>query len=216
MKKIICSHGFGVRADSLGMFPDIAEGLPGFDFEMFDYNRIMPGGDIVVLSIVDQAQILQRMIDQADQGSVLLCHSQGCIIAGLVDLSKVDQVILLAPPVHTSMRRLFSRLLSHAEEDEMGRGAKLARRDGSTMHLTNDYINSVIDHNPMELYKNIADTKPTVIVRATMDDLLGPTDFNYIQNAQHVDIVGNHNFNGSARGELVVQLEKILQPSLFL
>jgi hypothetical protein len=216
MKKIICSHGFGVRADSLGMFPEIAEGLPGFDFEMFDYNKVMPGGDIVVLSIIDQAQILQRVIDQADPGSVLLCHSQGCIIAGLVDLSKISQVILLAPPVHTSMRRLVNRLLPRINNVDSRGVGNLTRRDGTTMHLTNDYISSVIDHNPMELYKNIASTKPTVIVRATMDDLLGPTSFNHIENAKHIDIVGNHNFSGLARIELVGQLEKILQPSLFL
>lgn len=213
MKKIICSHGFGVRADSLGMFPELAEGLPSFDFAMFDYNRVMPGGDVVVMSIIDQAQILQQVIDQSERGSILLCHSQGCIIAGLVDLSRIDQVILLAPPVHTSMRRLMNRLLPHDIDHNIDHTAHLTRRDGTTMHLTNDYINSVIDHNPMELYENIADTKPTVIVRATMDDLLGPTDFNHIKKAKHIDIVGNHNFNGPARMELIGQLDKILQPA---
>ena len=210
MKKVICSHGFGVRSDSLGMFPEIADGLPGFNFEMFDYNRIMPSGDMVTLSIIDQAEILQKVIDSAGPGSILLCHSQGCIIAGLVDLANIDKVVLLAPPVHTSMRRLFRRVMARVGEPVAGRPARLVRHDGTAMHLTQDYINSVIDHNPMELYENIAGTKPTIIVRAMMDDLLGPTDFNHINNATHIDIVGNHNFSGPARLELIQRLEKIL------
>lgn len=76
MATIICSHGFAVRADSMGMFTDVAAAFPEHEFRMFDYYDIAPNGDQIVRSLDEQATLLQQQIDGVPGGKIiLLCHS---------------------------------------------------------------------------------------------------------------------------------------------
>jgi len=211
MKTIICSHGFGVRADSRGMFPEIAAAFPDYYFRMFDYCEVKPNGDTVLRPIEEQAKILQKEIDTVEGDEItLLCHSMGSVIAGMVDLTKVNKIILLAPP-----EKMYNRLKqwlkirpgSHFQDDGT---FVLPRSDGSTSYLPPEYIKSLEDKDPMELYQKIANTKPTVIVRATNDEVIGLTNMAQIKNAQHVDIEADHNFAGAARQRLLTTLDPIL------
>lgn len=208
MNTVICSHGFGVRADSRGMFPELAAAFPVTKFVMFDYNEVLPGGDTIVAPLDAQAAALQRIIDQNELGSTLLCHSQGCIVAGLVDLTRVGRVILLAPPVHMSMQRVVDKLLKRpGSEYNKGGTSKLPRTDGTTTYLPDAYLKSLERKNPMQLYQKIADTKPTVIVRATRDEIIGLTNVGDISGVTHIDIAADHNFSGSCRAELIAVLQ---------
>ena len=50
-RAIIFSHGFGVKADARGMFPEIAAAFPDYESIVFDYNEVLPNGDTVVASL---------------------------------------------------------------------------------------------------------------------------------------------------------------------
>ena len=212
MKTVICSHGFAMRADSAGMFTDIAAAFPDYDFRMFDYYDIKPNGDQLVRSLDDQAKILQRQIDAAPAGEiVLLCHSQGSTVAGLVNLTKVSKIILLAPPIEISRAGLVNRMRHR-------KGAKLnpygtsviPRSNGTTMTIPIEYMDSIEAHDRLTLYRKMADTKPTIIVRALNDETLGLTDFSSLRTITLVDVQGNHNFTGEDRAKLIQALELIM------
>ena len=210
MKKVIIySHGFGVKADARGMFTEIAATFPDYKAAMFDYNQVLPNGDTIVASIDNQARRLQDIIDEAGADEiVLLCHSQGCIVAGLVDLSKISKVILLAPPVVASMQHVIQKLSKKPGSEYLQGGvSKLARSDGSMTFLPNEYMQSLDEINPIELYKKIADQKVTCIIRATNDEVLGLTDLSAVAAKQMVDIAADHDFTGSSRKVLINALK---------
>lgn len=212
MNKVICSHGFGVKADARGMFTDLQMAIPSHEFVMFNYNEILSNGDVKVATIDEQAKILQAIIDQQDEDdNVLLCHSQGSIIAGLVDLTKISKVIILAPPVEMSMQRVIDKLINRpSSEINLSGVSKFQRTDGSFTFISKEYIDSVNNRNPIELYQSIADKKPTIIIRATNDQVLGPTNVGAILNATHVNIEADHDFTGDSRNSLISKLKTIL------
>ena len=193
------------------MFPELAAAFLGYNFTMFDYCKVEPNGDTVLRTIEEQAEILQQQIDEAQGGEIiLLCHSMGSVIAGLVDLSGVSKVVLLAPPekmYNKTQQWLNERPGSYVRDDGV---FVLPRTDGTTSYISPAYLSSLEDKDPMELYQHIADTRPTVIVRATNDEVVGLTNVNQIKNAEHIDISSDHNFMGEARVKLIAEFESIL------
>lgn len=204
MTKIIFSHGFGVKADARGMFTEIAANFPEYQFEMFDYNHILKNGDIKVAPLDEQAKKLQAILDRQEDKAVLIAHSQGCIVAGMVNLENVKKVILLAPPEKMSMQRVLDKLMKKpGAEIDLDGMSKLPRSDGTTTLISREYIESVSNINPLEIYQAIADTVATTIVRCTEDEVLGLTEVNRIKNATHVDIDTDHDFTGTGRARLL-------------
>lgn len=180
---------------------------------MFDYNEVKPSGDTVVVSLDQQAKKLQAQIDASTEKVTLLCHSQGSVIAGLVDLSNVAQVMLLAPPVNMSMQRVINKMLNRPGSKINPDGlSELPRTDGTTTYLPQAYLQSLDKYMPMELYQHIADTIPTVIVRATNDEVVGLTNVNEITGATHYDIAADHNFGRDSRRELLAIIDQELLP----
>lgn len=212
IKVMIYSHGFGVKADARGMFTEIAASFPEYKSVMFDYNEVLPNGDTIVAPIDKQALKLQNAIDEVDADEVvLLCHSQGCLIAGLVDLSTVSKVILLAPPVVASMQHVIQKLSKKPGSEYLEGGvSRLARSDGSMTFLPNEYMRSLDEINPIELYKKIADQKPAAIIRATRDEVLGLTDLSAVAAKQMVDIAADHDFTSEGRQALINTLKGLL------
>lgn len=211
-KTIVCSHGFGVRADSRGFFPALAVALPEWKFVTFDYNDALPNGDTRVSSLYAQAQKLQHVIDEAfSDETVLLAHSQGCLVPGLVDLTRVTRVILLAPPVGGSMKHVIGVLAKRpgAVYDPDGI-SKLPRADGTTTFLPKDYFDSFAAIDPLASYEHVAQAKPTVIIRATKDEVLGLTNVDQVASATHIDIAADHNFTGESRRKLAGIMREIL------
>lgn len=212
IKTVICSHGFAVRANSLGLFSDIKATFPGYEFTMFDYYDIKPNGDQVVRPLEEQAELLQQKINTAPDGDIiLLCHSQGGTVAGLIDLRRVIKVILLAPPVEFDSDTLLLRL-------QKRRGSKLdrygmsvvPRSDGTTMYMPSEYLDSLERYDRTMLYQDMADTVPTTIVRAVDDEILGLTAVDKLKNIQLIDIAADHNFTKLARRKLLTALSEVL------
>lgn len=212
MTKIIFSHGFGVKADARGMFTEIAANFPEFTFEMFDYNRILENGDIEVAPLNDQAKKLQAILDQQKDKVIIIAHSQGCITTGMVSLGNVWKIILLAPPEKMSMQRVMDKLMRKpGAEVNLSGVSKLPRSDGTTTLISREYIESVSNINPLEIYQKIANTVETIIIRCTEDEVLGLTEVNKIKNAIHIDIKADHDFTGAGRARLLsVLLDELI------
>jgi hypothetical protein len=204
MNTVICSHGFGVKADGRGMFTEIEESIPNVRFVMFDYNDFDDEGNTIVPSLDEQAKKLQQVIDSNPNGSILLCHSQGSIIAGLVDLKKISKVILLAPPVKMSMERIIDKMMNKEGGVINLQGvSKLPRSDGSMTHLPKAYIESLRNKDPLEFYLTVATIKPTTILRSLKDEVLGLTNVDEVKNAKIIDVNADHNYTGISRQELI-------------
>lgn len=212
MKTVICSHGFGVRADGRGMFTDIAAAFPNARFRMFDYNDSLPNGDIVVVPLSEQASKLQHIIDKTEADEIiLLAHSQGSIVAGMVDTSRLAKIILLAPPTIRSMERVIDRIAKRDGATYNPNGvSRLPRSDGTTTLLPKEYIQSLGVVHPLELYQAAAERVPTVIIRATGDTVLGMTNVDEVANATVIDLAADHDFTGDSRQVLMSALEQYL------
>ncbi len=196
----------------MGMFTDIATAFPKYEFRMFDYYDIKPNGDQTVRSLDEQAAILQKQIDDAPKGEIiLLCHSQGSTVAGLVDLRRVSKVILLAPPVDISRASLINRLRHRKDARLNPNGTSIVpRSNGTTMYIPVEYMNSIEAHDRLTLYEAIAATVPTIIVRATADEILGLTALEQVASATLLDVDADHNFTDNGRQKLIQALREVL------
>lgn len=212
MTHIICSHGFGVTKTGRGLFTDIAAALPEHTFELFDYNIVHGNRDIEVATLDEQAATLQGVIDAAPEQSVLLCHSQGSMIAGMVDLRTVAKVIMLAPPLSESVQSVMSMLSARVESNapHPQKIIRIPRKDGTNTLVSTAYIEEMMNTDPKNLYHIVANTTPTVIVNALDDELVGNTSFSDI-TVQQIDLSADHNFTGAARNELIAILKDSLR-----
>lgn len=212
MEKVIFSHGFGVQKDSRGMFTDIADALSGFDCDLFDYNEVLAGGDVRVRPLSEQIEILNAHIAASVEEKItLVCHSQGCVVAGLADTTHVGKVVLLAPPVEMSVKRFMRKFGSREGVRQEASGALLIpRSDGTTTYIGQSYLAELDATEPMESYQRLADAHDVTIIRATADHILGQTSFKSLRNVKLVDIKADHDFTGEARQELIKRIVEIV------
>ena len=214
MATLVFSHGFGVKSDARGMFTQIADTFPQHNSVLFDYNTVLENGDIEVASLNLQAMTLQQKVDEQQGDVIIIAHSQGCIVTGMINLQNVKKVILLAPPVEMSMQRVVDKLMKKpGAEIDLGGISKLPRSDGTVTHISKEYIQSLGRVSPVDLYESIAQRTDMVIVRCVNDEVLGLTNTNEVASANHVDMNADHNFTGGARSALLdflsVELPKL-------
>ncbi len=212
MSTVLCSHGFGVGADSRGMFTQIAAAFPEHTFVMFDYNQIDKSGDMVVRPLDEQAKILQRKRAEIKEDVILLCHSQGCMVAGLASLNNVSKVILLAPPSKMDVAKML-RLFGFREGSVVNRNgvSRLARSDGSYTLVPKEYFDFIDTVNPLSVYQKIGEKFESVILKAHDDEILGETNFDGT-GIPVLIIDGDHNFSGKYRKGLLETLQSELAP----
>lgn len=209
---IVFAHGFGVRADGRGIFTDIAKAMPEENCVTFDFNTFDSEGNTTVTPLNGQVEILQSHIDQVQEGATLICHSQGCIVAGLANLDKVGQVIFLTPPPEISVER-FMQKFGRREGSVLNLDglSSIPRSDGSTTYIPKEYIDSIKSIDVPSLYKKVVQNHKLTIVRATKDNILGETNFDYLENVEIIDIAADHDFTGESRNELVDSIKKLLE-----
>lgn len=211
MSKLIFSHGFGVRADARGMFSDIAATFSEYAPVMFDYNTLAEDGGVVVSPIDKQVNMLEAHVAGVDEASVLITHSQGCIVAALTALPRLRNVILLAPPGAMSMQRVIEKMKQRpGAEINLDGMSKYPRSDGSFTYLPKEYIESLGGINATELYTQLAQRQNVTIIRATNDNVLGETNFDDVRDATIIDVAADHDFTNGSRELLIHELHKIL------
>ena len=212
MKYLLFSHGFGVRKDSKGMFPDIAKAFPTYKPVMFDYNNYDSKTNTTkVFSYRKQAKIIKSEISRINKKDdnaeiTIIAHSQGAIVAGLCNI-KTFKAVLLAPPTTVSARR--SKLRPNRKVLNNG-SVMIFKKDGSRILLTTSFMLGLKLTNPIKIYEKLALRVPTVIIAAKQDEMINNDNLHKVRSAEVYEIDGDHNFTGEKRKGLIDLIKKII------
>jgi hypothetical protein len=218
---IIFSHGFGVRKENRGLFTAVYRAIPNIKGVMFDYNPINEKSNTLTAKpLNEQAHKLRHVINGAraenpDAIIDLVCHSQGCVVAGLVKPRGIRKVIMLAAPDDISPELVAEQLGRNLESPiDTSIRTRLSRADGSTTVIHPEYWMSLAGIKPVKLYNNLARVTALRILNAKQDEILGETSFEGIDpSVSLVRLDGNHNFDEEASRKRILH---ILQKELTL
>jgi len=217
---VIFSHGFGVRKDSRGMFTDIAAALsPGTEKVLFDYNEWDEASQTLTVGTMDERVkkltnvIADTRATNPDAVIDLICHSQGCVVAGLAKPKGLRKIVLIGPPAVLTPERMrtFFAQFPNTHIDFDGQSV-LYRRDGSTTVVPPAYWQSIRNLNPIALYNDLSDNAKIVIINAGNDEVIDIPDGAQVdKRIEQITIKGaNHNFTNGARPKLI----DVIQPEV--
>jgi hypothetical protein len=141
-----------------------------------------------------------------EEGEVyLICHSQGCVIAALANLTNVKKYIFLAPPTegdYTKTIEYFSK--NPLTVIDVHGISKLARRDGTFTVVPHEYW---IDRERLDikgLYQDFTSKNAVCVVKALQDEVVSNVGINEVfTGVEMVDLDGGHDFKGDVRESLV-------------
>jgi len=216
---VIFSHGFGVRKEDRGLFTAISKALPDIESVLFDYNPINENANTLTAEpLNEQARKLRKVINTAraeHPGAIidLVCHSQGCVVAGLLKPRGMRKVIMLTPPDDMSEAAVVRRLGRHREAAiDVTVRTRLLRSDGSTTVIHPEYWQSLAAVEPVKLYNRLARFTALRIINAKQDEVLDNVRFEGIDpGISLISLEGNHNFEGEeSRKRLLYILQKEL------
>lgn len=211
---VIFSHGFGVRKDGRGLFTAIAEQLPDIELIMFNYNQFDEATNTMTVTSLDEhVEKLRQVADDVrrehpDATIDLICHSQGCVIAGMAQLDGIRKTIFLAPPdqrfgfgrIQEKVQALLGR--PGAVQNDDG-SLRYPRRDGSTTIIPLSYWQSRDGVDTIKLYRQLTAKTQLVIVQATNDEVIGMTDFSELPSTvKIVQMNAGHDFEDEWRPKL--------------
>lgn len=216
---VIFSHGFGVRKEDRGLFTAIYRAVPDIKAVMFDYNPINEKANTLTAKpLNEQAHKLRHVINNTraenpDAIIDLVCHSQGCVVAGLVKPRGIRKVIMLTAPDDINAEVVAKQLGRKLETPiDVTVRTRLARTDGSTTVIHPEYWQSLAGINPVKLYNNLARVTALRILNAKQDEVLGETAFEGLDpGISLVRLEGNHNFDDEeSRKRILYILQKEL------
>lgn len=214
---IIFSHGFGVKRDNRGLFPEIAESLPEFEAVMFDYNQVDEDrNEVTVFPFSRQAQILAEVIEKArssypDAAIDIICHSQGSVAVALARPEHVRKVVFIAPPFSANIEKMMKAFQALPGTDiDMDGISRLARKDGTTTLVPSEYWKERKDIRHLELYQELSRRAGLVIIKAKQDEILDESVCSKLEDTEIVDLDGDHNFSGESRSSLLKEIRRIL------
>ena len=192
------------------MFTDIASTLP-YQTILFDYNTYdQRTNTLTVAPLTSQAKKLGEVITEVrsqnpDATIDLICHSQGCVTAGLLKPLGLHKIILLGPPATLSAERMAkifgNRPGSHIDIQGVSR---FARTDGSTTIVPKEYWPSIENVDPVALFNELRTEAGVIIIKANQDQIITQADFTKLSPSIHIiGIDGDHDFTGDARPKLI-------------
>jgi hypothetical protein len=216
---VIFSHGFGVRKEDRGLFTAISKALPGAESVLFNYNPINEAANTLTAKpLNEQTRKLRKVINAAraehpDAIIDLVCHSQGCVVAGLLKPRGMRKIIMLTPPDDVSEATVVKQLGARTQAAiDVTVRARLLRADGSTTVVHPDYWQSLAGVEPVKLYNRLAKLTVLRIINARQDEVLGNVSFEGIDpGISLVTLDGGHNFEDEdSRKRLLYILQKEL------
>ena len=220
---VIFSHGFGVRKDARGMFPEIVSALGDIQPVLFDYNEINEtDGTLTVRPLKKQAGILREQIETTKAANPeavidLICHSQGSLVAALAKPTGIRKTILLAPPFGMNSRMLATFANRPGSKIDMEGTSRLVRRDGSITLVPAEFWKERESIRPIEIYNALAQETELVIIQANQDEVLEETDLSNLDpKIRIIKLDADHNFTDQARKPLLDTLKKISAPEHML
>lgn len=217
---VIFSHGFAVRKEDRGLFTAISKALPD-DVEsiLFDYNPINEQSNTLTAKPLDeQARKLRKVLNtmRAEYpGAIidLVCHSQGCVVAGILKPRDIRKIIMITPPDDVSEATLTKQLGARMDTAiDVNVRTRLSRSDGSTTVIHPEYWQSLAGVDPVKLYNRLARFTVLRIINAKQDEVLGKVSFEGIDpSISQVTLEGNHDFKDEeSRKRLLFILQKEL------
>jgi hypothetical protein len=220
--RIIFVHGFGVRKDARGLFTDIVSALqndPGMrevECVLTDLNIVSPeNNDIILNPLSTQAQIVREVFEkESGEGVVidLVCHSQGCVVGAIADLSGVRKVVLMTPPTSND----FAKTLEFFKKSpdtviNLDGESYLTRADGSRTIAPKEYWQDRQDINYLEEYKKLAEHNNVTTIIANQDEVVSNESVGELSEiGEVIKLDSDHNFTGEARQKLIETLTKVL------
>lgn len=215
---IIFSHGFGVDKTDRGLFSDILAALDGVTGVMFNYNDIDEStGNMTVRPLSEQAEALAAVIktvqEQREEPVSLICHSQGCVVAGLVLPEGVEKIILLNPPVELSMDHLVKVFGDRpGTEINLNSESKLMRADNTITTVPMEYWSELDKIDPVALYNQLAEITELTLIVANQDHVLPGQHPQGVSNkAKLMHLDGDHNFSNEVdRSVMISKVQELL------
>jgi len=215
---VVYVHGFGVKKDSRGFFTQLSLSLPKAKHVFIDLNTFDDKtNELFVADLEAQTKKLQAAFSVVLQKNPnatydLVCHSQGCLVAGLANLSPIRKIMLLAPPSELNandMSGIFSdRPGSHID---INGESRLSRRDGSTTVVAPEYWKSIENLDIIGMFNRLAINSQVFLVEAAEDEVVGKTDFrNLVSQIEVTMLPGDHNYSGVARRSIIEFVAGIL------
>lgn len=212
-----------MRQDARGMFTDIAAALP-YETVLFDYNQYNEQANtLTVAPLSEQAEKLSKIINEVraknpDALIDLVCHSQGCVVAGLAKPAGLRRIVLLAPPATLSPKQMiktFDRPGAHLDQNGV---STFPRRDGSTTILPKPYWTDLQNLNPIRLFNGLTSVADVIAVHANQDEIIGDLDFSQLSPAiKTFNLNSDHDFNDSARAALIeLVVEELTRPRVII
>ena len=212
---IVYSHGFGTRSDARGMFTDIVTLFPDREHIQFDYNEIIDERTLRAASLTTQTEKLSEVLTALEIREPhvdLVAHSQGGIIAAMVNPACIRKAIFIAPPPSYDLEYSISKFASKpgAVVDLAGESV-MPRSDGSITLVPASYWESVRYLDPVPLYNAFAKSTSLTIIAGNQDDVFKDIEFHDIDpSIRIIRIDGDHNFLGEYRKGLLQLITQLL------
>ncbi|MCW3005358.1 MAG: hypothetical protein JWQ20_4656 [Conexibacter sp.] len=215
MQPIIFSHGFGVRADSKGLFTDLRAGLaPEYDGRLLDLNIVDDEANTITVPVLpEQAKTLQSAIEGAGTEVDVIAHSQGCLVASLLPAGlKIRRIVLLAPPVKLESKLMETTYTDHPQTQTTPDGhLQIVRKNGDRIWMPPEYIAGIPEIDPVEWINRLATRYPVTLIRALDDELLDTLDDSGLRNVTVIRQRGDHDFDPPDRKDLIQTLKEVLK-----
>ncbi|PIY17104.1 hypothetical protein CO112_02105 [Candidatus Dojkabacteria bacterium CG_4_9_14_3_um_filter_150_Dojkabacteria_WS6_41_13] len=222
---LVCSHGFGVKSDSRGIFTMVKESFKdhflGVGFHYVSVDDFT--GSTFVYEFSTQVQKLLTVIEKV-QGKygkkriTIIGHSQGCLIPSLMlrdHPMEIEKLILLSPSPTTDLVRKMTSYWGNrvgSTVDLNGLSA-FSRSDGAITYVPAAFWKEAKTTFPVELFKFVADNYPTYFVRPINDEVVPEKDYALLKALKpkhYFELKNGHDYKEDNRIGLLGLLNKIL------
>ena len=224
-KLLVCSHGFGVKSDSGGIFNMVCESFKEqFLTVRIHYVSIDDFTDSTfVYEFSKQVEKLMTVIQKTQEkyGSkkiTIIGHSQGCLIPSLM-LQKypmeIEKLILLAPSPTTDLVNKMTSYWGKRVGSEVNLKGKsvFARANGSTTYLPAAFWEEAKKTVPLDAFKFVESHYPTYFIRALDDTVVLKEDYEKLKELHpknYYELKNGHDFKEDNRLALLTVLNEIL------
>ncbi len=193
------------------MFTDIADALPkNIKPILFDYNQFDEASNaLTVASLTSQAEKLSQVLAETRRENPgitidLVCHSQGCVAAGILKPAGIRKFILVGPPAVLNIERMMQVFDRPGASIHIDGTSTLPRRDGSTTIVPKEYWESIEDVDPIALFNYLRGVAQVIAIHADQDEIIGSKDFSRLaQGIRNIHIDANHDFTDESRPKLI-------------
>lgn len=222
---LICSHGFGVKSDSWGMFNIICEALRDKCLTIrFHYVSIDDFTDSTyVYSYSKQVEKLETVIQKMQQKYgvkkvVIIGHSQGCLIPCIylqTTNQKIEKLLLLSPSPSTNIAEKMKSHFGGREGSEFNlEGLSVAvRSNGSKTYIPKEFWIDAEKTNPIDLFTYAIENQNTYFIRAKNDTVVSEANNNLLKELNpknYYELPNDHDYKEDNRVGLLSLITKIL------